>query len=49
MLALIATGEENVACCQPDAVSPVNVTVARLTPVVDHNVPVCTPASPLVL
>jgi hypothetical protein len=41
ILALIATGVENVSTCHPLAVPPVNVPVASNVPVEDHNDPVC--------
>ena len=31
----------NSICCHPEAVSFVNATVARATPAMFHNVPVC--------
>ena len=35
--AVIATGDESVACCQPEAVSPVKFTVASSVPVAVHR------------
>ena len=43
MLAAIATGVAKLACCQPVAVSPVNVAVASRVPVRDHRLPTCVP------
>jgi hypothetical protein len=43
VLAWIATGVAKFACCQPEAVSPVNVTVPRFPPVLDHRLPTCVP------
>src|SRR5438270_29006 len=37
--AVTATGDANVATCHPEAVSPLNVTVARRTPVALHRLP----------
>src|SRR5262249_33881981 len=39
----MATGLAKLACCQPEAVSPVKVTVPRLWPVLDHRLPTCVP------
>jgi hypothetical protein len=41
--AVIATGVVKFTCCQPDAVSPLNVAVASWVPVLLHRVPVCVP------
>jgi hypothetical protein len=46
VLALITTGCEKLTCCQPLAVSFVNVAVARIWPDDDHRLPVCVPALP---
>ena len=43
MLAVIATGAENVTCCQPVAVSLVNVAVASSWPVLVHRWPTWVP------
>jgi len=43
VLAEIATGAEKLACCQPEAVSFVNVTDASRVPVLDHRCPVWVP------
>jgi hypothetical protein len=43
VFAEIATGDEKLACCQPDAVSLVNVTVASFVPVLVHRFPMCVP------
>jgi hypothetical protein len=39
----IATGDEKVTCCQPDALSPVNVAVAKSAPELDHKCPTWVP------
>ena len=49
VFAVIGTGVENVACCQPEAVSPVNVTDARSVPVAVHKCPVWVPVFELPL
>ena len=36
-------------CCQPDAVSPVNVADASFVPDADHRFPTCVPVLPLPL
>ena len=41
--AVTAIGDANVACCHPDAVSPLNVTVPNLVPVLVHKLPTCVP------
>jgi hypothetical protein len=48
-LAVIATGEAKVTCCQPVAVSPVNVALASSVPVLVQRWPTCVPvfAAPL--
>src|SRR5664279_2409866 len=46
---VIATGVVKLTCCQPEAVSPVNVAVASLVPPVVHSVPVCVPVLVLAL
>jgi hypothetical protein len=43
VFAAMATGEEKLACCQPDAVSPVNVTVESFVPVLVHRLPMWEP------
>ena len=43
---MTATGVAKVACCQPVAVSPVNVTVASRVPAAVHSDPVCVPVLP---
>ena len=43
VFAAIATGVGRFICCQPEAVSPLNVVVARSVPVLDHKWPVCVP------
>ena len=45
MPAVMATGFEKVAVCQPSVVSLVKVTVASFCPVLDHSVPTWTPRS----
>ena len=40
---MIATGLENVAVCQPDALSLLNVTWASRVPVDDHRLPTWVP------
>jgi hypothetical protein len=42
-LTWIATGVAKFICCQPDAVSPVKVTVPRFTPPIDHRLPTWVP------
>ncbi len=49
MLAVIATGGEKLACCHPEALSPLNVTVASFVPVLDHRLPTCVPVLVLAL
>jgi hypothetical protein len=49
VFAAIATGVEKFASCQPDAVSLENVTLARLTPLLVHNAPMCVPVLSLPL
>ena len=41
--AVTGNGVEKLACCQPVAVSPVKVTVARRVPVLVQRVPVWVP------
>ena len=41
--AVIVTGVAKVTCCQPEAVSLVNVACARRVPVDDHRLPMCVP------
>ena len=43
VFALIAIGLARFICCQPDAVSPVNVTDARSVPVRVHKWPTWVP------
>jgi hypothetical protein len=43
VFAVIATGVGRFICCQPDAVSFVNVTLASRWPVRDHTLPTCVP------
>jgi len=43
MLALIAAGVEELACCQPEAVSLANVTLASSWPVLDRRLPTWVP------
>ena len=43
VLAVIATGWPNVTCCQPLAVSSLNVAVASSVPVRVHRWPTCVP------
>jgi hypothetical protein len=43
VLAVILIGDEKFACCQPDAVSPLKVTVPRFVPVLVQRVPICVP------
>jgi hypothetical protein len=49
VFAAIETGDEKDACCHPEAVSPVNVSVASFVPVLDHRLPVCVPVLPAAL
>ena len=46
---MIATGVLNVTCCQPTAVSAVNVAVASNWPSCDHRCAVCVPLLPAAL
>ena len=46
---MTATGVPNFACCQPLAVSLMNVTVASRVPVLLHSDPVWVPVLPLPL
>jgi hypothetical protein len=41
--AAISTGAGKVTCCQPEAVSPVNVALARRVPVLLQRLPVWVP------
>ncbi len=43
VLAVIGTGFENETCCQPVAVSLLNVAVASSVPVRVHRWPTCVP------
>ena len=43
MFAAIGTGCANITCCQPDALSPVNVALASSVPVLVHRLPTCVP------
>ena len=43
MPAVIATGVAKLTCCQPEAVSPLNVAVASFVPVADHRFPMWVP------
>ena len=43
MFAVIDTGVAKLTCCQPEAVSPVNVAVASCVPVADQRFPMCVP------
>src|SRR5690242_13168159 len=45
VFAVIATGLEKLTCCQPLAVSLVNVAVASKTPPLLHSSPICVPVS----
>jgi hypothetical protein len=49
VLAVIATGVVKFTCCQPDAVSPVKVAVARRVPVLDQRLPTWVPVLALAL
>ena len=40
---MIGTGLANVTCCQPDAVSLVNVAWASSWPLAVHRLPTCVP------
>ncbi len=42
----MGTGAAKLTCCQPDAVSLVNVAVANSSPVLVHRLPVWTPEFP---
>ena len=44
--AVTSTGEVRSTCCHPDAVSSVNVMLARRLPLVSHRWPVWVPLSP---
>ena len=46
---MTATGDAKFACCQPLALSLLNVTVASRVPVPFHNDPVWVPVLPLPL
>ena len=46
VFAVIATGEANVACCQPPALSPENLTVPSFAPAVVHRCPTWVPVFP---
>ena len=46
VLALIATGLAKLTCCQPEAVSPVNVAVARSVPEAVQRWPTWVPPLP---
>ena len=39
----MSTGVENVICCHPEAVSPLNVPRASSVPLVDHRLPMWVP------
>jgi len=39
----IATAGDSETSCQPEAVSPLNVASASITPVLDHRCPTCVP------
>ena len=43
VFAAIGTGVEKLACCHPEWVSLVNVTLASLVPAAVHRVPTCVP------
>jgi hypothetical protein len=43
VFAVTAIGDPNVACCQPDADSPENVTDPNNVPVDVHKLPTCVP------
>ena len=43
---MIATGDENVTCCHPDADSAENVAVASNVPDADHRFPTWVPVFP---
>ncbi len=43
VFAVMATGVEKLACCQPDVVSPLKVTVASRAPVWLHRWPTWRP------
>ncbi len=49
VLAEIATGLEKLTCCQPLAVSLVNVAAASWVPLLVHRWPTCVPVLPLPL
>jgi hypothetical protein len=46
VLAVTATGEAKVACCQPPADSPLKVTLASRVPAAFHSDPVWVPVLP---
>ncbi len=43
MFAVTATGFEKFTCCQPEALSPVKVALARSVPRPFHKLPICVP------
>ena len=45
----MATGDEKLTCCQPDADSPVNVAVASKVPVELQRLPTWVPVAPVAL
>jgi len=45
----MATGVEKFTCCQPEALSPVNVAVASRAPVLLQRLPTCVPVLPALL
>jgi hypothetical protein len=49
VFAVIATGLPKLTCCQPVAVSLVNVACPNTVPVLDHRLPTCVPVFPLPL
>ena len=49
MFAVTATGEAKLACCQPEAVSPVKVAVASRVPALVQSGPMWVPVLPLPL
>ena len=44
-MAVIATGEAKLTCCQPEAVSPLNVADASSVPLALHRLPMWVPCS----
>jgi hypothetical protein len=43
VFAVMATGFEKFTCCQPEALSPIKVALARSVPKPFHRLPTCMP------